>query len=236
MENDYALLRRWERRASLGTFLSVVIQHLLENERDRLLGRWQPSSEARRMGDAGLALEKLVRRDRRPLAEAIPIMQALEPALTAEAIEAMADRLPLRIAGRRAVALDDAAPATLVAPDAADRRAVESELRRLSERANHVVRGLLASLPLEDRMLLRLRFASSLSIATVSRILRVPQRPLYRRQEALLAKLQAALTAAGIDGSTASDLIGAVGEGLDFELSNGKSETVERSEEIGEQP
>ena len=37
-------------------------------------------------------------------------------------------------------------------------------------------------------MLIRFRFGSSMSIADISRILRLPQRPLYRRLEALLAR------------------------------------------------
>ncbi|HXA16926.1 MAG TPA: hypothetical protein VN380_08045 [Thermoanaerobaculia bacterium] len=46
-----------------------------------------------------------------------------------------------------------------------------------------------------------------MKIADISRMLRLPQRPLYRRIEALLERFRASLAAAGVDGSTAADLL-----------------------------
>src|SRR5262249_19772521 len=76
MENNFAILAHYDGRAPLGAYLSVVVQRLLFEQRNRQFGRWRPSAEAKRMGDAGVLLDKLLVRDRRSLREAIPIVAA----------------------------------------------------------------------------------------------------------------------------------------------------------------
>src|ERR1043165_8030166 len=83
IEDDYSILRAWEGRSSLATYLTVIMQRLLANERFRTLGRWRPSAEATRLGDAAVQLEMLLVRDERTLADAIPIVRALDATLTA---------------------------------------------------------------------------------------------------------------------------------------------------------
>jgi hypothetical protein len=46
-----------------------------------------------------------------------------------------------------------------------------------------------------------------MKIADISRMLRLSQRPLYRRLEALLERFRASLPTAGVDGSAAADLL-----------------------------
>src|SRR5688572_16665745 len=103
IENDYAVLRAWEERSSLATYLTVIIQRLLADERIRDLGRWRPSSEAKRLGEAGILLELLIRRDERSLAEAIPMVRAIDDTLTAADVETMAARIPQRAPRARLV-------------------------------------------------------------------------------------------------------------------------------------
>lgn len=204
MENDYEILRKYEARSSLKTFLVVVVQRLLVDERMRSYGRWHPSAEAKRMGEAAVLLETMLHRDRRTLDEAVPHVQALDPALARADVERMAARLPERGALRpRAVALDEE---TFVSSESADARALDAEARRLAERAGRVIRETLDAQPLEDRMLVRFHFGSSMSIAKISQMMHLPQRPLYRRLEALLRRLRGALTEAGIEGGAIDDL------------------------------
>src|ERR1043165_4828090 len=113
MANDYAILRSWEGRSSLPTFLTIVVQRLLINARVRARGRWHASQEAQRMGRAAVELERLVQRDGRSLDEAIPIVQSVEPGLTPGDVTAMAERLPQRSPRPVAVAID---PDLLPAP------------------------------------------------------------------------------------------------------------------------
>lgn len=218
IENDYVILRRYEGRSSLETYLAVIFQRLLCDERMRALGRFHASREAERMGAAAVLLETLLRRDRRALDEAWPIVRAAHPALSRREIEEMAARLPPRVARPRAVALDTPAATGLAAPESADARALDGEARALSGRAGEVVRQTLAAFTLEDRMLVRFRFGSSMSIADISRMTRLPQRPLYRRIEALLGRLRAALVAAGLDAGAVGELIDTAAGEMDFGL------------------
>jgi RNA polymerase sigma factor (sigma-70 family) len=215
VENDYALLRAWEGRASLATYLTVVIQRMLADERFRTLGRWRPSTEAKRMGQDGVMVESLLHRDARSIAEAAAIAK-----LPAAEVEAIAARLPERRLRPRAVELD--AAGELAAPHRAD----GYELRELSERTGAVIRRTLDDLPLRDRMLVRMHFVRHMSIADAARILQLPQRPLYRRLEQILSMFRRALTGAGIDAGSADDLIHSAAVTLDFGMDGGKNDVA----------
>ena len=206
IENDYAVLRKYQGRSAFSTYLTVVIERLMEDDRNRAMGRWRASAEAMRLGSAALLLESLVRRDHRPLEEALPLVQAVDSSLTRERVEAMLRQIPERAARAQLTPLDDAASVARTSVET-DALALANEARRLSSRTNDVVREMLAALPTEDRALLQFRFAESMKIADISRMLRLPQRPLYRRIEALLERFRASLAAAGVDGSAASDLL-----------------------------
>jgi RNA polymerase sigma factor (sigma-70 family) len=234
IEDDYAILAAYEGRSALPTYLTIVIQRLISDERTRARGRWHASAEAERIGPAGVLIERLIRRDGRSPAEVVPIVRAIHPDLREHDVEAILTRLPERIARPRAVELP-VEEQELAGADRADAAALDSDTRRLSTRTSDAVCAFMAALALSDRMLLRLRFGSGLSIADVSRMLNLPQRPLYRRVEALLGQLRQALTAAGIDARTAIDLIGDAAQELDFGFSDGKSEDGSQSiREAGE--
>jgi RNA polymerase sigma factor for flagellar operon FliA len=232
MEDDYVILRRYQGRASLAAYLGVAIQNLFSDERSRNWGRWESSAEARRMGSTGILLERLLHRDGRSLDEALPIVRGGDPTLTKESLAAMAARLPLRKTRPRLVPLDEEAAADwLPSSERADRRTVESERRRLSQRASRAVSAAMAGWPDEDRVILRFRFASGLAIADISRMLRLPQRPLYRRIEMLLARLRRVLTDAGIDGAAVEELVGSGEESLNFGLAGGNDGLLSQSVE-----
>ena len=86
------------------------------------------------------------------------------------------------------------------------------------------MRNTLATLPLQDRMLIRLCFGAQMSIADAARMLGVPQRPLYRRIEVLMRQLRGGLELAGVDLAAVEDMISAgASESLDFGLADGKT-------------
>jgi RNA polymerase sigma factor (sigma-70 family) len=172
-------------------------------------------------------LETLLLRDRRSLAEVVPIVSGANRQLSAKDIEAMAARLPERTPRPRAAALDPTIEEGLAAADDAASRVVEGDRARLAERASTAIRDALAALPAEDRMVIKLRFGSRMSIADVARILQLEARPLYRRIEALLAQLRRALGAAGIDSATAEELIGVTE--LDLGITDGKTDLPRQS-------
>ena len=216
IENDYEILRRWERRSSLATYLTIIAERMLFDQRAQERGRWHPSAEAQRMGKAGVLLETAVRRDGRPLEEAVLLVQSAEPLLTRADVESMLARLPDRrprpLPAPIEAAADDAA-----APETSESRVLESEARKLSGIAARVVREAMSRFDLEDRMLVRMRFRGGMKISDISRMTRWPQRPLYRRLEDLVSRLRRALHAAGISDRNAGDLLAAAEkEDLDF--------------------
>jgi RNA polymerase sigma factor (sigma-70 family) len=177
IDNDYAILAKYEGRSSLDTFLTVVISRLLADARTREKGRWHASAEANRLGPAAVMIETLIRRDGRTLDEAMPHITAAHPELTREEVMAILDRLSTRKPRPRAVELEAIAH-VIVARESADTRVEEGDRQRLSNATGSAVRDALEALPVEDRVLIRLRFGSERSIAHVSRMMQLPQRPL----------------------------------------------------------
>ncbi|HJW96072.1 MAG TPA: sigma-70 family RNA polymerase sigma factor [Thermoanaerobaculia bacterium] len=217
IEDDYAILRAWEQRSALSTYLTVIIQRLHADERSRTLGRWEPSAEARRIGKIGVLVESMIVRDGRSLDDVLPRLNAIEPALTIDQINEIVARLPKRTGRPKGIPLDDV-ETEIPSVEEADARALASELGKLSDKASRIVRDALAGLPLQDRMIVRLRFGEAMSIADISRMMNVPQRPLYRKMESVLEHLRRALTQAGIRRSSANIVVGSPIQSLDFGL------------------
>ena len=235
MENDYAVLRLFEERSSLATFLTIVIQRFLIDERTKRTGRWHPSREAERLGESAVVLERIVRRDRRSIDEALPIVQSIDPTLTRERVVELEKRLPPRTPRPQAVELGDA-ERELAAAESADALALASDAGRLSEKTGRIIRDALEAMPLEDRMIIRFHYGSAMTIVEISSILRLPQRPLYRRLEGLLRRLREALTTAGIQPGDLADLIGNATRELDFGLHSGKPDAARQTSDHGAIP
>jgi RNA polymerase sigma factor for flagellar operon FliA len=227
MENDFAILRRYEGRAPLAAFLAVVIQRLFIDQRTQALGRWHASRDAERIGEPAVLLEVLLSRDHRTLDEALPIVQRLDCTLTRAQLEEMAARLPRRTFRPRAVELDE--EAAIPAHETADQRVIDAERERISHETSRVIRETLEDMSLEDAMILRFRFGSQMSIAGISRMLRIPQRPLYRRVEFLLDQLRKALTAAHLAPQDITELIGSATQEMDFGLTDRESDSMRPS-------
>lgn len=221
IENDYAILRLFVGRSSLATFLTVIFQRQLIDERTQRTGRWHASREAERLGDAGIALERIIRGERRTIDEALPILRAIDPALTRERLVEMAARLPQRPVRAQSVELEQN-EWQLASDSRADDRAIAADQEKLSDRAAAVVRATLGAMALEDRMIIRFHYGESMTMPEISGLLRLPQRPLYRRRDALLARFRAAFAAAGIDASDVAGLIGDATREMDFGLQDGK--------------
>jgi RNA polymerase sigma factor (sigma-70 family) len=226
MEDDYAILRRYGGRSSLAAYLAVVVQNFFLSQRVHVHGRWHPSREAERLGKAGVLLETLLHRERRSLDEALPLLRDVDSALTREQAVEMAARLPPRTVRPRVVELDDETP--IAGGEHADVRVVDAERRRLSVETSRAIRETLAALPAEDAMIIRFRYGSGMSIADISRMLQLPQRPLYRRLESLIERLRAALEAAGLDSPDVTRLIGKEHE-MDFGLQSRENDCARQS-------
>ena len=201
IEDDYAVLRRFEGRSSLPTYLVVVVTRQFQDWRNAKWGKWRPSAEARRLGPTAVRLETLTVRDRLTLDEAYELLQTQHQIPESrQAVEALAARFPIR---HKRSFVDDAVmdtlPTNLPPPD-------DGVAARDAAAIAHDVSGVLTSevrkLPAQDRLILKMRFEDDCPIADIARALRLEAKPLYRRLEKLLTTLRTALEAAGMTAST----------------------------------
>ena len=63
IDNDYEVLRKFEGRSSIRTYLTAVVQRHFLDGRTAVWGRWRPCACARRVGPAGILLDQLLTRD-----------------------------------------------------------------------------------------------------------------------------------------------------------------------------
>ena len=196
IESDYAVFRKFGGRSSLDTYLSVVLANLLKDFRNSRWGRWRPSAMARRLGAVAIRLETMLYRDGTSVREATLALAG--NGIAEEEVRSLASRIPARVRARE-VALDAAAESEPAA-------AAPSEEGDGTERQIHAV---LAELPAEDQVIVRMRYWDDFSIADIARILGLEQKPLYRRLEAIQSRLAASLSARGIDRTRVAEILAA---------------------------
>jgi RNA polymerase sigma factor (sigma-70 family) len=213
VENDYAIVRRYEGRSSFAAYISVVVQRLLLDHRTHLWGKWHPSAEAKRLGELAVELEKLLLRDGRTLEEAYFSLRPANPSIDRDGLRRLADSFPPRAPRKRFVAIDHAGGLGVDAQPIPS-----SEQQRISEHVSVAIREFLAGLSADDRLVMQLRFDSGMTVADIARSLHLDQKKLYRRIESHLAALRAMLESRGIAAREVADLIGDRGVVFDFGL------------------
>ena len=216
IENEYAVIRKFQGRSNLATFITIVVQRMLLDYRIHHWGKWHASAEAKRLGELAIELEQLLHRDGRTIDEALPMLRAHYPDASRESLEQLAQRLPERRARRRMVDLAEAEGVAV--DDTTEENVLAAERQTTSQRLSRAMREVIGRLPDNDRLLLQLRFESRFTIAQISRSMQIEQKLLYRRMDKLLKDLRAELERAGIDPRDAADLIGREGAHLDFAL------------------
>lgn len=210
IERDYAVLRAYEGRAEIAAFLHAVIRRLFQDWRNANWGRWRPSESVRREGPVAVQLETLLVRDKRPLHEAIEVLRTNHGvAQSAAELEALASTFPPRV--MRSFVLPDELDTT---PDqsaseysSASARVDAAETASAAERVSAALGAVLAQLPPQDQLILRMRFENSAPISTISRVLGLEQQPLYRRMDRLLNTVRARLEEAGVTAGEARDVL-----------------------------
>jgi RNA polymerase sigma factor (sigma-70 family) len=206
IENDYEVLRKFQQRSSLRTFLTAVVQRHFLDQRIAKWGRWRPSVLARRLGPPIVLLDQLITRDGLSVSEAAERVQAqCADSPSAAELTQIASQLPQR--SRRQFVGEEALE-NVPGVEAADRGLLESEARDDAERADRALAVTLAGLQNEDRLILRLRFQQGLQIAQIARITGLEQKPLYRRLEQLMQRLRRELEALGISREQVATVVG----------------------------
>lgn len=198
VEDDYAVLRKFEGQSTLGTYLTTVVQRLFLDLLRARKGRPRPSAEARRLGSVAVQLERLLYWDGFGFDEACRLLQENHGAeLTWQELEEVAARLPPRVIERRQEGgerTEFLAGAVERPDEAAFQRERETEAARVAEGLDEA----LETLDAEDRLILKMLYGSGLSVADVARTLKFDQKALYRRRDRLLATLRRELEARGL--------------------------------------
>lgn len=200
--NDYEVLRAWQERCSLSTYLVAVVNNAFLDFRNHLWGKWRPSAKARRLGTLAIQLETLLHRDGLSLAEALA---KIAPSERSDA-ERLIGQLPVRL--RRHVegeeALDNLAAA---GPDPEEDLLAHEQAQTL-ERLSQALRDALSGLPAEDRLLVKMRLEDGFTVAEVARALHCEAKPLYRRYERILVEMRSTLEGGGWSADSVSEILG----------------------------
>lgn len=211
LEDGCAVLRKFEGRSSLRTFLRVVVERMLLDYRIAKWGKWRPSTEARRLGAVAIRLETLTSREGLSFWEAVETLRTNQqlPQTDTE-LWRLFTLLPAK-PRRRTVAeaeLHDLASTG---------RAPESMLdKRHAARTHRALRQAVARLTAEDRLMLEQRFVDGLRLAQIADLRGLEQKAVYRRFAALLRRLRADLESQGIAGGEVEGWLGRL------EMTNGR--------------
>lgn len=223
IENDYAIVRKFEERSEFGTFLATVIQRLLLDYRTHNWGRWHPSAVARRLGDVAVLLEQLLHRDGYSFEEAATLIERHHPTVTRAQLAEVTNALPQRTRRPRTVELDEATAVAVTSADAAEYPTLHEEHRHLSKRVSGLLRAAIDRLPREERILLYLRFECDFTNAQIARSLHLSEKAVSRRLQRHLRWLRKELESSGVDAAHVLTAIGTAEVFFDHALSDSKT-------------
>jgi RNA polymerase sigma factor (sigma-70 family) len=222
IEDDYAILRKFEGRSSIRTFLTVVIQRLFLDYRISAWGKWRPSAEAKRGGAVAVLLEQSLVRDGHTFDEACELLAAKHHVEIGRAeLEKIAARLPVRM--KRRFESDDELVDVPATAASSDDLLVERDRQATADRVSAALASVTASLETEDRLILKLRFEDGRTVAEISAMLRLDQKALYRRIERLLKDLRGALQAQAIDSAAVLEMLESPAVSIEWRSETGKT-------------
>lgn len=207
IENECDVLRRFERRSSLRTYLTVVVQRHFLDRRIAEWGKWRPCRQAQRAGPVGILLDRLMTRDGLTFDQALEILRTNHGVKTSDAeLRALWQSMPDRT-GRRFVGEETLA--SVPADGATPEQQIEGTLppARVSRIEQALETGL-SSLSAEDCLLLKMHFCDGRPWSQIARVLNLPQKRLYPRFERMLEALRAAFRASGLESDQVLALVG----------------------------
>jgi RNA polymerase sigma factor (sigma-70 family) len=196
LQDDYSVLRKYRGTSSVPTFLTVVIGNLFRDYRIKRWGKWRPSAEAKRRGEAAVLLETAVYRDGRSFDEACQLLRG-NGRVNADPSELrrIMTELPRRVRLRQD---DDASVDSVPTGEETDGLVLEDERVERSRAVESALKRALTHLDPDDRLIIMMHFFEAISVADIARGLGLPQKPLYPRIKRLLDSLSSQLTREGI--------------------------------------
>ena len=209
IEHGYAVLRKFEQRSSLRSYLAVVIQRLLLDWRIVQWGKWRPSAFASRNGRIAMLFEELTMCQGLSFEEARTTLETVHRLSVPRAeLEALYSRFPVR--QRRHFVGEDAltgVPAS--SPDPMAGLVADDEQVKATAIAAALAAALNTISP-RDRRLLKLRFVDGLTVAAIARQTACDSKRLYRRLARLLGELRRSLSRRGLRAADVLSLFGRV--------------------------
>jgi RNA polymerase sigma factor for flagellar operon FliA len=206
IENDYAILRKFQNRSSWWTYLSAVIERLSLDYCAEKWGRWRPSAVAERLGLAAVTLERLVSRDGHTLEEALEIIRSHHSLGISEAdLLKIWEQLPLRV---RTTEVREEAAAAMPSQQTSEQNVEDTELRKNIERLERALQTALAQCSSQERVLLALRFDQDLSMVQIAKLTGNSVPTLHRRLDKAVRHLRVSLSRSGLDRRQIVELIG----------------------------
>lgn len=206
LQDNYAVLRKFQDRSSLRTYLVAVIERMSLDFCIERWGRWRPSAIADRLGAVAVLLERLIHRDGHTLEEAVEIIRTNHASeMSPSQIRALWEQLPTRVKVKE---VGEEAAATVSSNQRSETNVDNSEYQASIDRLERTLKSAFDAVPDQDRVVLALRFDQGLTIIEIAQLTGISVPTLHRRLERTIKDLKRALTAAGFDPREVSGLIG----------------------------
>lgn len=206
VEDDYAILRKFQGRSSLWTYLAAVIERLSLDFCTEKWGRWRPSAMAEKLGPVAVVMERLVNRDGHPVEEAIEIVRSQnDVTLNYTELRRIWEQLPVRV---RTSEVGEEVAEAITGNESSDAHIEDEERRKNIERLQRALETAFAEIAAQDRVLIALRFDQDLSMVEIAKLTGVSVPTLHRRLDKSVKQLRQALSHSGIDPRDAAGLIG----------------------------
>jgi RNA polymerase sigma factor for flagellar operon FliA len=206
VDDNYAILRKFQGRSTLWTYLAAVIERLSLDFCAEKWGRWRPSAVAERLGPVAVALERLVNRDSHSVEEAVEILTTNHHvALTRAELRQIWQQLPVRV---RHTEVGEEAALEISSDDRSEVAVDDADLRARVDRLQSALLNAFAQIAAQDRVLIALRFDQDLSIVEIARLTGSSVPTLHRRLDKSVKQLRVALSQSGFDPREVANLIG----------------------------
>ena len=226
IEDDYSVLRNFQGRSSLRTYLTIVVHRLFLDFRVQKWGKWRPTAEARRLGETAIELDRLLSRDGQTVENAVEILHAkLGGSFTREALGALADRLPRR----QRLGFENIEEFGWISVDGGIEEGLQNQEHEVtSKRVGKALAEALEGLPAEDRLILKMRYEDEFTVREIAASLHLEPRSLYSRFDKCHRRLRSVLEASGISWSEVASILGWTGTDLDPLFSPREETTLPR--------
>ena len=207
IDRDFAILRKFQGRSNLGTYLTTVIERLYLDFCIARWGKWRPSSAAKRLGPLAVLFEQMLCRDGLTFEEAVGTLQVDHRcSVTREELHAIYHQLPMRSARR--FATEEELAVARVKVGTVDRALDHRHDLEIAERVERALVAAVGELSTPDQLVLKFRFADGLSISDIGRLVHIPPKRLYRQLHHIVALLHKKLLERGVEANDIERVVG----------------------------